>query len=404
MIGKTQEEVRLGDTLVELNLTAFHYLQATAFFEYVPVEEIIHIQQFFRPYLNDNIFPYSREGAFSYLEALEASGFLVEAPSLDELIFRRLLVSDLRKSLHQLSKEELQIIQDSLDAAKTIERLQNIIREMLSSKEIYLPSASIKIVKSFPLPFADRSYSALTLDAGDYEVHGVEPGIYIRAETYSPIFIQPLILHEFIHLTFGERHPMMLCRGLEEGICEFIGSLYMGAQAIGWKAAVNSFVYSRLRSQQPEIWSLYLQMTRQAYVLYRHYGWAGLSQIIREGRQILKEVERSLWCGQYEALPLERGDWDDTLSRKSEWLLDIFSRQMSLSPGAYLIRPAALIGTSAREISSQFDLPIDFVMEKLNELSSHTRILTLRADQSVIAFSDAGKIFAPYEIRYRLPA
>jgi hypothetical protein len=383
---------------------ASDYLLATALHRYVPVEELLHLMPHLAARLPAEKYPYSIEGAASYLSALESIGFGCAGDQPTERrLFERLLLDDFRSAIGRLSEEDRRAIDDSASYEELPNRLLILLQAEYEKIGVPSPEGAIRFVDTFPAPFADRQYMALTLDAGDKVAHGVEPGVYLLTSKFVPTFAQPLILHENIHVTFGEREPGLLCRGLEEGICELFGSLYLGAKAIGSTAAANCFIYSRLRARQPAIWTSYLEFTRQALIVYRYHGMAGIAEILRGGRTLLKEVERKLWAGEQSALPLPVGNTDLLFLERAEWLLDVIARQMSVSPTAYHVMRYVHSGASVREVAKRADLEMDVVLGALEELSGHPRLLTMRSDKAVISFSEDIRRFPPHFLRYQLP-
>lgn len=385
-------------------LDASDFLVATALHRYVPVEELLHLKSTFTDRLAACDYPYSLLGAATYLDQLEAQGFGRDAAgSVDQLVFERLLLRDFRQSLAALDDAQRSAIASSADFAALANRLLKSIKSEFLSHGMQPPEGAIRFVEHFPAPFADRNYMALTLDAGDLKAHGVEPGVYLAERLVVPVFTEPLILHEYIHVGFGERDPNLLCRGLEEGVCELLGSLYLGAKAVGVAAACNCFMYSRIRARQPELWSTYLQFTRQALTVYRRHGMAGIFALVRGGRALLKEIERLLWERRQDRLDLPASDVDTDFLAYAEWLTDVIARQMSVSPTAYHVMQFAHTGSTVREVAAQAGLPHETVLQALEELSGYPRLVTLRADKAVISFAEDIHGFPPQFLRYRVP-
>jgi len=383
---------------------AADYLLATALHRYVPVEELLHLRPHVTRRLPAEQHPFSAEGATYYLMALEEAGFGTNSgQSTDYWVFERLLLNDFRSALASLTEQECQVIGANANYRALPDRILELLQTEFFRLGLRPPVGVVRFVEAFPEPFADRQYMALTLDAGDRAAHGVDPGVYLLSLKFIPIFAQPLILHEHIHVALGERDPNLLCRGLEEGICELLGSLYLGAKAIGAKAAENCFIYSRLRAKQPTIWTGYLEFTRQALTIYRHYGMAGIAEILRVGRSLLKDVERKLWAGEQNSLPLPKGDIDPEFLARSEWLLDVFARQMSVSPTAYHVMKYAHSGASVREVAQSSGLGFETTLSALEELAGHPRLLTLRSDKAVIACSEEVHLFSTHFLRYQIP-
>lgn len=384
-------------------MDASHYFQSIALIKFLPIDDLIRATEYLR--INSDIqrYSYGRSAFSAYLDALESKGFSTKAKSESEDSFRELLCRDMRTALRSMTAEDVLKADAEADFDLVIREVRELLAREFAKFDLTPPKCQISFVDEFPGPYAGRNYIAMALDEGDRADFGVEPGIVIKKSKYIPLFGRTIFLHEMIHIVLGERDPFELARGLEEGLCELLGFVYLGAKAIGSKEVRHSFAYVRLRQNQLPIWSYYTDMTRQARLVYRAFGLSGVFDMLKSGRKELKKVEASVLDGTLSQAGLQRGTFDPSLESDLDWLLDAFPSQCVVSPEAYKILPHMGLGASLREARVQSGLSEALFDAAVVELEGHLRILTIRGDHQTVIASDAANFKSPYSIRYKVP-
>ena len=142
------------------------------------------------------------------------------------------------------------------------------------------PRPDIEIVKQFPEPYHKMDWVALVSDEVDLENYGIKPAIYLLESELSPYYTELTLAHELVHVAInnanGHSHGIYLHgRGLEEGIAEIIGTLYIGEKLYSPEIARNVFIHSRLSNRLSQANTLYLDYTRLAFLFYRRFGLRG---------------------------------------------------------------------------------------------------------------------------------
>lgn len=238
------------------------------------------------------------------------------------------------------------------------------------------------VVDSFPRPFDRFRWSAFCPDKEDEEKFGIKRGIYLLRARLRPAFSTSLLAHELIHAVPGERDPFCLAMGLEEGIAEIIGALLLAGRRLGPEAAANIFISRRHASSGDQLSKLYLDHTRQAAILYRHFGIDGLITLLNQGRNAIHDAEVALLRGEIEALSLPKGSSDNDLDRLLDDALDSYPAHYVFHPlGCYLLAFVAKNRTLA-EICERAQVSETVGKEVLRKISSDTALFVL-SDESV---------------------
>lgn len=274
-----------------------------------------------------------------------------------------------------------------------ISLLENELGVSLNPPEIF-------IVEKLPAPYDSAGYSALTTDKGDEEKHGIEPGIYFPRNALRPFYSKFILLHELIHIVVGQKSPNLLGRGLEEGLAEILGSIFLSTRILGRDLTKNLFTYNRLSFGQSQFWELYLDYTRAALLLYHQFGLDGLTALLDGGREKIKEVEAKCLSGADISLP--KGRWDNEMTHLLNHLILGFSRNLVVSPLARYIMPYVKAGFTSFEILSESNADLEQGQNALRELQERILAAVLRSDGATVSSSDC--IFLDREgiVRYEV--
>src|SRR5436305_1185414 len=168
--------------------------------------------------------------------------------------------------------------------------------EVLGELGFDFPRPDIEIVKQFPEPYHEMDWVALVSDEVDLASYGIKPAIYLLESELSPYYTELTLAHELVHVSIASANSRsygghLHGRGLEEGIAEIIGTLYIGTKLYPSDIVRNVFIHSRLSNRLSQANTLYLDYTRLAFLFYRRFGLRGIVQLMHEGRKKIKEVE-----------------------------------------------------------------------------------------------------------------
>jgi hypothetical protein len=259
----------------------------------------------------------------------------------------------------------------------------------------------IFVVDELPSPYERAGFSALSTDQGDFEQYRIDPGVYFLRSHLTPIYSRYLLLHEMIHYLLGVQHPNEMGRGLEEGICEILGSMLLARRLFGRDLTRNLFIYNRLSSETSQFWELYLDYTRQAAAIYSRYGQQGILELIRSGRPRIKQIEQQLLAGKPWTISVQRETelQDDDLVAH---LTFGYGRHLYVSALAYLIHKDVARGATIQEIAARYKLNANDCRDAVRELQDRIYISALRPDGLTVPFSDSPMIFETGALRYAL--
>ena len=271
------------------------------------------------------------------------------------------------------------------------------------------PMPEIFIVKEFPEPYHKMDWVALVSDEVDLKKYGIKPAIYLLESELSPYYTELTVAHELVHVSIAKAngHPCgdhLHGRGLEEGIAEIIGTLYIGARLYSPEIARNVFIHSRLSNGLSQANTLYLDYTRLAFLFYRRFGLHGMTQLMREGREKIKKVEALCLSEGVDtkALKFKSGKWDKELSQLLDSLLLGSIPNLVVSPLAAYVSRFVGCGRTVEEISEAAKVDINSTREALEEIQDRT--FTILLDQDRVDFSDLEFIGHKQGFRPLLPA
>ena len=301
----------------------------------------------------------------------------------------------LRDSTIPLPESEEEI-EDSLRHAATA------AQRLLRPHGFFFDSSSLHIVDSLPSPYDRNGASAVSIDLADHMAYGIDPGVYMLRKAIRPFYSQALYLHELIHTILGEQDPDRVAHGLEEGLADLIGAIWLAGQILGPQLTYNIFVLNRLSSHYTPFWEHYLDTARRLCLLYVYGGQERLLSLLRSGRA-------GLYAGEAH-LPLELGsdiqapiadDPNPRIIRLAIDLLIAYPRSFVVSPEAFLFASNARSGLATREISAASGLSADEGEQAASELRNTLGALFMRKDNIVVLEGNAAHILAQQWLRYR---
>lgn len=152
---------------------------------------------------------------------------------------------------------------------------------------------------SFPKPFDKNKGIALAPDDYDEIKFGIKKGIYFLNSNISSYQSRLLVAHEILHHICSKRQPEFLARGLEEGLCELIGSYITNAALFEKPIPQNYIKFRRFKYANPnQKFRIYTDYMRLAFLLLKQVGLDGVVSIINSGRHRIKLVETALLHGE----------------------------------------------------------------------------------------------------------
>lgn len=313
-----------------------------------------------------------------------------------------LIAADLKKLRDTLRSPTFR---DSLASQIPVEdRLQTTLDQAVSAlAAIGLQGARplLFFVDEIPPPYDKADYSAIATDQDDLSQHGITPGIYMVRSKLRPFYSQHLLCHELIHPVAAFRNPALLGRGLEEGLAELVGGMFLSMQVLGPQVARQVFVQNRLWYGASQFWDLYLDYTRQASYLYQRFGLVGLAELLRRGRDGIKEVELALLTNRFDLIELPSGGWDLALDELVASTTQAFCRNLVVSPLAKYLLPYVVAGRPATDILREAGVAEEQGMAALQELQERV-VVSVLSDSGVVTLSDAPLLSSAGIIRYEL--
>lgn len=281
----------------------------------------------------------------------------------------RLVAADLRRIA---AADYTDVVADDTVTAR-LDRQGPAIQQRLQAAGLPVQDTSLSIVDVFPEPFHRFAWSAFAPDREDQENFGIEPGVYFRRDRLRPLYSEALFAHEVVHTVTGRVDPEIYAMGLEEGIAEILGTCY-GALAVLNRATLrNIIVHGRHGAQRDKLWSVYLDHTRQAALLYREFGIDGLVTLVRSGRAAIHDAEQAIMAGHHRELPLARGGWDEHTTGLVDFTCSAYLPSHVFTPLECLLALYARQGRTVKDICAEAGVACDvgaLVLERLGAESA----------------------------------
>src|SRR5215216_2017318 len=273
--------------------------------------------------------PFDRDCTLDAVRKIKQDYLRIDRKIDNKKALELLMAADLEKVENILVSDEWK---KRIDSEFAIEesllecRDQGVI--LLERLGLTVSAPEIFIVDKMPSPYDRTDVSAIAADEDDYRQHGILPGLYFLRARLRPFYSRFLLLHEIIHTVLGTRSPLIFGRGLEEGLAEIIGSLFLSSKVLGKQLTTDLFIYNRLSYGYNQFWELYLDYTRQAAYLYLQHGMDGLVAILNGGRESIKEIENKCLRNNLKNIELPKGAWDEDVSDLVNYLLFAFGRNL----------------------------------------------------------------------------
>lgn len=316
-------------------------------------------------------------------------------PINQRLAFERLVARDLADAI-----AEFDVLPDLDEIDKRLDEAYTKATKMLRDLGLKFSDPDFFIVDQFPEPYHKMDWVAFAPDKADQEQYGIKSGVYLLRSELAPYYSELTLAHELIHVIIGISNPYLLGRGLEEGIAELVGTLYIGSYLYSPRIARNIFLHTRLGGDSSQLNRLYFDYTRQAFLIYRHFGLDGLIYLIQSGRDLIKEVEEKCLSGKSDDLSLPAGHWDVQLTNLAEDLLLGFIPNLVVSPLAAYIAKFVTPTKTVEEIAAEANADPGDIARALEEIQERT--FTLLVDKEGVAYSDLPFITKSRSLRYEV--
>jgi hypothetical protein len=254
------------------------------------------------------------------------------------------------------------------------------------------------VVDRMPAPYDRRSsIAALAIDSADEAEYGIAQGIYFQRSQLMPYYSQFIALHEMLHVLLGRTDPHRTAHGLEEGLGDVLGSIWLSQMILGSRLTRRLFVLNRLSSKYLPYWERYLDSARQAFARILIFGLEETLKLVHTGRVELYEVERSLL-----RTPRVRvhADLRDDFTSLAWELLFTYPRSFVCSPAAYLFAREARSGLTVREVAARARLAPEIATRASRELRDEHGAVFLRRDELVIIEGTPASILSQDWFRY----
>ncbi len=374
-------------------------------------------------YLTPGKFSYLRGFVGDFWARLEDSSLTPE--SLDQLlgdycvrISPRGEINDEKQALGLLRSRDLAHIRETLrsDAARSVPLTSGDITrsldqtahrgyELLAAHGIEVDPLNIVVVDQLPRPYDGKAATALVIDAGDEREYGVAQGVYFMRSNLRPFYSDFLYLHEILHVILGKSDYNGTAHGLEEGLADFLGSIWLSSHILGVDLTRHLFILNRLSSSYAPYWERYLDSARHAFLLFLKHGLDGLLRILAEGRTALYQIEDGSYVRVTRSISITFDSMEeDSLFRLGSELLLTYPRAFVVSPPAFLFAEQAQSGLSVREIGARAGLTAELAKAALDELRDEYNLVALTADERIVMEGEAATILARSWLRYRTDA
>jgi hypothetical protein len=252
-------------------------------------------------------------------------------------------------------------------------------------------------VEELPPPFDQKPITALAVDSADEEEYGISQGIYFRSGELTPYYSSFIALHEMLHVLLGRKDPERTAHGLEEGLSDLLGSIWLSHLILGRDLTRRLYVLNRLSSQYYRYWERYLDSARQALSLVLVHGLDGLLRLLRNGRKQLYKIEETVLSPVAQKANIDLND--DFISLAWE-LLITYPRAFVCSPAAFLFAKHARSGMTVREVATQALLSPELATLAARELRDEHGVIFLRRDELVVIEATPAAILAKSWFRY----
>jgi hypothetical protein len=349
-----------------------------------------HLPSFVAKFADDlHSLPFNRDQVHEFVIQTIKEYKQIHGPIDRQVALRLVMAEDLDKIERILSPSETSDrIQQEAHFEEQLVQCRDQAVAILYEFGLPIEPPEVFIVDSLPHPYDESGYAAIAPDEGDRVEYKIQPGLYFVKNLLRPFYSKFILLHELIHTFLGVKNPMLVGRGLEEGLAEVLGAMYLSNKILGVDLTTNLFVYNRLSYGFVQFWELYMDFTRQACYLYQRFGLDGLLQLMKEGRSKIKEVEKLCLTNQPHNIELPCGNWDDDLTHLTNYLTSGFGRNLVVGPLAKYLMSYIHPGRTTAEIIATAGVDMADGYEALQELEDRIAVVRYKDNGRVVSTSD----------------
>lgn len=279
------------------------------------------------------------------------------------------------------------------------------VLDVYSENGIITDDIYLEIVSSFPKPYSEFNFWAMSYDISDKTKYGLKPGVFLKEDYLMPFYTPFLIAHEIIHSLIGKKNSTRLARGLEDGIGDVLGSLFIAGENMPYSLCETMLFHSRMHYPQGQFWQTYQNNTFQAFVLHEIVGITGLFEIVKrcqlESRTFIKNIELMLHQQDYQGIiDSISGNISkpDIRIQGTYRKFSTFPQSLSVSKLAYRVAHSVQIGISIEDISKSTGLKKDEVVAALEELN--TRVFLVVEKDNLIVVDETKEMLKIGALRY----
>jgi hypothetical protein len=387
-------------------LTAFDFFQACQFLAGTRCARRIHMESVLGPYLSEH--EYSRKGVAEGASGLQSKLKEVKVVTTADQARMTLALEELDMALSFVSDNRELL--DALEAFKlnraTLTECANSIRTFYLTRRIEIPEVGVYLVDELPRPYNTKGYSALTADEGDRKRYGIEPGIYCLPKAITPVLIEYMIAHEFIHAWLGGISADDPCTIFEEGLGEYLSVFGYMASIYGRPSSNAFYRYYRLNSACGSRYDTYVDGLRQVVGIIGTSGYANMMLAANQGRPEFNRLLSNFVNAPpgSNALAGFRND-----STPEQWIMEdyydalntamVFPRSLIVSAEAFLVGRAACNDMTIREVAEKCSMTEELTRKAMTELDERA-LATLRADGQVVSRNLASAHLEIGHLRY----
>ncbi len=295
----------------------------------------------------------------------------------EDIAFIRVLIEDIENIIFH-NDENCRYNIDEMYLKNTMKKYIDLLEKF----GIYALPPQFFVVDRFPAPFDNNDWSAFCPDADDEKKYGIQKGIYFLRKHIRPYYSEILLAHEIIHSLCGENAPELFAMGLEEGIAEIIGSLYLSSNVLNLDVVSNNFSYTRFNKNANLLWTLYLDHTRQAYSLYKKFGIEVLIYLINKGRKEIHDVERKMFSKNKLLYDFGTKTYlGDEFDNMLDYLLMQFTPNYVVTPLQTLLIREAKEGILVNDICEKLQISKEVGKNELEKIAFNTSLFMLDGDK-----------------------
>jgi hypothetical protein len=368
-----------------------------------------HLSRFMKQFASRlNPLPYESAAVLPVVRQLREEYTYVPGKIGDEEALRLMLAEDLAEIEHVLQDATIvAAIDQRKDEWAVLQSCKEKAVRYLLDLGIHIESPELILSTSLPAPYGTQGYTAFVADEGDWHTYGIKQGVHFAEKRLRPFYSEFLLVHELMHVVLGKINPDISARGLEEGLAELVGAMYLSSKILGKHLTTNLFIYNRMSYGYQQFWELYMDATRQATLLYHRFGLKGIVELVNSGRERLKQIERYCLHMDFDRIHLTSDYHDSDLTDIADFLSLAYSRNMVVSPLAkYLmrhVRPGMQIG----HILEAANVEKEEGLRAIQELKQRVYLLSFKDDEKdiekqLIRRSDCERLARGSFVRYEI--